>query len=552
MGHLLGFPPTLSLKMTDKMDSETRSRSGPDSESRKDEESPRNILFIFTDQQHRYALGCIGTPDIQTPHLDALAGEGVLFRNAYSACPICSPFRVNLFSGMYASQTGAFRNGCRIPEDCTPLAETLNQAGYQTSYVGKWHIGATGNRPIPEELQGGFQHFLGYQCYNGFYGDVVFYDKEGEAHEYEGHRSDVTTKLAIEQLEALAKETPSKPFALFVSYQAPHYPVQPAPEYAAMYEGVDIQRRINSQEIDPYTGTHSPPSPKPPELDPDFQRYGNDLGEYLRLYYAMVSQVDAGIGRLLKTIDRLGLTENTVVIFTSDHGDMQGSHGLKNKSKPQEESTGIPLIVSVPGGARGLVTEALVSGVDLYPTLVDYAGLTPPENLPGISFAPLTMREPQVLEGPVFSEMQDWKMVRRGNLKLVTRGSSYIPSQCYDLAQDPFEMQNLVSEESYRDAIVELREVLNETFQNFHVSEWLGATIKNAGGEVHEVTFSTVPKDSPARFFGFQSHDTILRVGEEPITRVSDFLARVEQLSEQELDIIVTIRRGDAEIEVRV
>lgn len=412
-----------------------------------------NILFIFADQMHRYAMRCMGTPDIQTPNLDRLAGEGVLFRNAYSNCPVCTPFRVNLFSGRYASQTGAFKNRDRIPETCKTLADALNEGGFHTSYVGKWHIGGAGNGPILEELRGGFRSFIGYQCYNGFWNNVCFYDEQGVEHRFDRHRTDVTTDLAIDRLQHMAQE----PFALFVSYQAPHYPVQPAPEYDELYSGVTIRRRPNCREIDPYVRTWSPPSPWPPDPCPDYQRYGNNLNEYLRLYYALVTQIDAGVGRLLDALDALGRSRDTVVIFTSDHGDMQGSHGLKNKSLPYEESSGIPLIVRVPGGARNMISEALVSGIDFFPTCLDYAGLPPMPGLPGSNFAPVTLGKTTQLNGPVFSEMANWKMVREGDLKLVVQTEGFQPTHLYDLRADPYELDDLVENPEYASAIAALR-----------------------------------------------------------------------------------------------
>ena len=294
---------------------------------------PYNILFIFADQMHRYALNCMGTEDIHTPYLDKLASEGVLFTNAYSNCPICGPFRINLFTGLYTRQTGTYRNGDRIPENIPTLAGTLNEYGYRTGYVGKWHIGGAGNITIPPELRGDFTEFIAYQCYNGFHENVVFYDEANQTHAFDRHRTCVTTDLAVERLEGMHEQ----PFALFVSYQAPHYPEQPDPEYQLLYKDLVINRRPNSAEIDPYTRTYSPPSPQPPELCPDYQRYGNDLDEYLRLYYGMVSQIDAEVGRLLDALERLGIADHTVVVFTADHGDMQGSHGLKNKRFPEEE-----------------------------------------------------------------------------------------------------------------------------------------------------------------------------------------------------------------------
>ena len=416
-----------------------------------------NILFIFTDQMHRYALGCMGTPDILTPNLDRLAGQGVLFRNAYSNCPICTPFRINLLTGLYTSQTRTFGNGHRIPDGWTTLPDALNEGGYRTSYIGKWHIGASGNGPIPQELRGGFTDFIGYQCYNGFTKNVCFHDESGREHVFDKHRTDATTDIAIQRLEAIA----DRPFAAFVSYQAPHYPVQPSPEYERMYQGTTIRRRPNCRQIDPYTRTWSPPSPWPPDECPDYRKYGNDLDEYLRLYYALVTQIDAGVGRLADALQRLGVWDDTAVIFTSDHGDMQGSHGLTNKCLPQEESSGIPLIARVPGGATGLVTDALVSGIDFFPTCLDYAGIPVPSHLPGTNFAPLTRGEPQDLDGPVFAEMTDWKMVRQGDLKLVTTaGDDYAPTQLHDLNTDPYETMNLVGAPARSHEIENLRRLI--------------------------------------------------------------------------------------------
>ena len=415
-----------------------------------------NILFLFADQMHRDALRCMGNADIHTPNLDRLAGEGVLFRNAYSNCPICTPFRINLFTGLYTSQTDTFANAVPIPGACLTLADALNEGGVRTSYVGKWHIGGKGNGPVPEELRGGFQDFIGYQCYNGFYEDVCFYNEAGEEQCFNRHRTDVTTDLALDRLEAIAGE----PFALFVSYQAPHYPVQPSETYAAMYEKAAIHRRPNCDEINPYTRTWSPPSAWPPGECPDYQRYGDDLDAYLRLYYAMVTQIDANVGRLLSRLDALDLTEETVIVFTADHGDMQGSHGLKNKRLPYEESAGIPLIVRVPGGAHGLVTDALVTGIDFYPTCLDYTRLPPVKSLPGTSFAPLTYGDAQILNGPVFSEMDDWKMVRESRWKLVTEGETYQPTHLYNLGDDPYELKNLIDDPSQTNRIRALREAI--------------------------------------------------------------------------------------------
>lgn len=405
-----------------------------------------NVLFVFADQMHRYAMGCMGTDDIHTPNLDRLALQGTTFHNAYSNTPICTPFRINLFSGLYASQTGCFGNNHTMPSGRATLPDCLKAAGVRTSYIGKWHIGGNGNQPIRREHRAGFEDFIGYQCYNGFERDTVFFDEDNNPHYFDGHRTDVTTDIAIDRLKGMEKD---KPFAMFVSYQAPHYPVQPSEKYEAMYRNTRIKRRPNMVDIDPFTPTFSPFSPRPVEKDPDFQRVGDNLDEYLRLYYALVTQVDAGVGRLLDTLEELGLSDDTVVVFTADHGDLQGAHGLKNKTQPYEESAGIPLIVRTPDGPQNVDSRALVSGIDYYPTIADWCGAYVPADLPGTSFAPLTEGFHQKLDSPIFSEHRGWRMVRFGDLKLVTDDETYEPTMLFDLHEDPYEMTNLVDDEFY-------------------------------------------------------------------------------------------------------
>jgi len=290
---------------------------------------------------------------------------------------------------------------------------------------------------------------------------VYFYDETGREHRFNIHREEAATSSAITCLRQMADQ----PFALFIGFQAPHYPVQPPPEFAIRYAGRILRHRPNCRVIDPYTRTWSPPSPWPPDGCPDYQRYGHNLDEYLRLYYGMVSHLDACVGRLLKELEDLGIEEKTIVVFTSDHGDMQGSHGLKNKSLPHEESSGIPLIVRHPSGLQGAVSDALVSGVDFFPTILDWFDLPPLPHLPGHSFAPLTLGRPQVLDGPIFSEMKHWKMVRQRTLKLVTEGPEFMPTMLFDLNTDPYELENRIGDPTRTAVIQTLRDQIR-TWQN--------------------------------------------------------------------------------------
>jgi arylsulfatase A-like enzyme len=331
-----------------------------------------NIVLIFADQMHKYALGKV-SPFIHTPNLDYLCKNGVMFTNAYSNNPVCTPFRGVLFTGLYSSCSGVRRNNDPLLAGVITMADAFNRAGYETSFVGKWHLGGAGNGPVPEDLRGGFRHFIGYQCYNGFYNDVHFYDETNHEHRFREHREDVATRLAVDRLKML--HDTGKPFLHVIGYQAPHYPVQPSLEFEQLYSSKTIPYDPDYKETDPYTPTFSPYSPRPFEKCPDYQRYGGNMQEYMRLYYGMVSQIDAGVGGILHCLDELGIRENTVVIFTSDHGDMQGSHGLLNKCLPYEKSCGIPLIISAPDGVKNRECAIPVSGLDLFPTCLDYAGI---------------------------------------------------------------------------------------------------------------------------------------------------------------------------------
>ncbi len=418
----------------------------------KSKEDGCNVLFIFADRMHGFAMGCMGNPDVKTPNLDALAAEGTLFRNAYSCYPICSPFRAILQTGRYAHQTGVVENAMAIPANERTLAAALNDGGCRTSYVGKWHLGGKGNIGVQPEFQAGWTDFAGYQVYNDHLDGVWFFDQNGNKTEYKKHRTDATTDIAIEHLE----KNKDRKFAMFVSYQAPHHPQQPSKEFEDMYADAKIHRRPNSQDIDPYIRTFSPP--RTAENDPIYKKYGGNLDLYLKLYYAMITQVDYNIGRLLKKLKDLGLDKKTVVIFTADHGDMQGSHGLNRINIFYEEAVRTPLIVKTPAGPKGIVCDELVSSVNLFPSIIDYAGLPKEKSAESTSFLPTTMGKKQKLPDMVFSEGGDvpiseggpakekWFMVRRGKYKLAVTQSDFSPTHLFDLEKDPYELKNLLEE----------------------------------------------------------------------------------------------------------
>lgn len=413
---------------------------------------PYNILLLMADQMHKYALGAL-TPYVKTPNLDRLAQRSTLFTNAYSNNPVCGPFRALLYSGRFSHQNGVCRNEQALCEHEQTLAKELGTAGYDTSFVGKLHLGATGNGPVPERFWAGHRRFLGYQCYNGFYRDVCFYDEQGKERRFAQHRTDVTAQLGIERLRTLVQQ--GAPFLHTVFFQAPHYPLQPAPEYEALYDQADIPMpEAFTNATEPYTPTYSPQSAQPVALCPDFQRYGSSWRAYWKLYYAMVTQLDANIGRILDELERLGAADSTAVVVSSDHGDMQGSHGMKNKCLPYERSCGIPLILSVPGMRHIARIDTPVSAVDIYPTCLELAGLPVNERLSGTSLLALAEGDTN-MHPPVYAENYEarvpWCMLRDGAYKLVVDLQTRKPTMLFHLEADPEETENLLKRPQHQE-----------------------------------------------------------------------------------------------------
>ncbi len=428
-----------------------------------------NVLIVFTDQQHKMALGKRNRL-FQTPTLDALADDGVLFTNAYSNNPLCGPYRGCLMTGLLTSHNGVIQNNMPLPEGVPTLAEQLRERGWQTGFVGKWHLGGKGAEPIPISIRGGFERFNAYQMYNGYdpsapYNNrVAFFDDNNEEHVYDEHRTEVTTKLACNMLYDMSKT--GQPFCLVVGYQAPHYPEQPIWEYEKKYRNTVFPLTDEEASTEPYTQTYNPPSPSDLGQCPDYRRYGGNMAEYKRLYAAMVSQVDHGVGELINTLKTLNLYNDTIVIYTSDHGDMQGSHGMKNKDVPYEMSAGVPMIVRSPNGRKGCISDILVCGIDIFATVLDLAGIKDAGD--GHSFLDyVNGKSDRKTNEYIISESlhgkSPWQMLRNDQYKLVLSWPEGNPIMLFDMIKDPDERNNLISDhETYRVVIDKLSSVLRE------------------------------------------------------------------------------------------
>jgi arylsulfatase A-like enzyme len=394
---------------------------------------PPNVLFIMPDEWRGQALGCMGNPDVKTPHLDRLASEGLLFRQTFANTPVCCPARATILTGTYTSSNGMLANDLRLKESVLTLADVYAHAGYHTGFIGKWHLDGGPREPgfvPPGPRRHGFQFWAANECNHNYFYNWYFRD-ENVPIVSEQYEPEFWTDLGVEFLEG-AKD---KPFFLMLAPGAPHDPYLAPESYMSKYDPKKLTMEPNWVEGTPGAGRKE-----------------------LAGYCASITAVDDQVGRLLQTLRELKLEETTIVLFSSDHGNMLGSQGKILKRKPWEESIRIPGIMRYPGViAPGRQTEALFSHVDFAPTLLSLCGLTVPREMQGADLSQIATGKAE--KGPASVLLQifgpyrgdgterAWRGVRTDRF-LYARWESG-PWLLYDLHQDPYELHNLAGEAAY-------------------------------------------------------------------------------------------------------
>ena len=403
---------------------------------------PLNVLFLFPDQMRAQAMGCMGNPDVKTPHLDKLAAEGLLFRNHFANTPVCCPARANILTGKYAHANGMIANDLRLRESETTLAELYREAGYRTGFIGKWHLDGGKRQPgwvPPGERRQGFEFWAANQVSHAHFDTHYFRDAD-EPIPIETFEPEAWVDLGIEFLRESAADR--RPFFLTVQMGPPHDPYLAPDRYMQMYDPQEITLRPN------FDGDAS-------DRDLEPNPYAATPGrKEIAAYYAMVTAVDDQVGRILGELDRLGLRGNTVVLVSSDHGDMLGSHGMRLKRKPWEESIRVPGIVRCPGSEPGRASDALFSHVDIAPTLLSLCGLDAPADMQGADLSPVIRGEAE--SGPESVYFQIFGPFHAGGVEFGWRGvrtERYMyarkknePWVLYDLQADPHQLDNLAAD----------------------------------------------------------------------------------------------------------
>jgi arylsulfatase A-like enzyme len=456
-----------------------------------------SFLVIMTDDQRYDAMGVVQReqgeearfPWLNTPNMDRLADQGTRFRNAFFVCSLCAPSRAAFLTGRYNHANGIINNRTPLPDDMTTYASLLRDAGYRTAYVGKWHMGVQrGKRP-------GFDESASYVG-QGRYIDCPF-EIDGETTATSGWVDDVATDYAIGFLERQSAPGES-PFLLVLGYKTPHGPRtrEAVPDRLAhLYADAAAKRAVNAD--DP------PPWRDDPEYLEAVDRFQKSVSEYLRrrgegagrvdarrlpgerekgkgpgdwqegrgeegkrAYFQLLNGVDENLGRLLDTLEKTGLSANTVVVFASDNGYFWGEHGLATKRAAYEDSIRMPFVVRMPGQRNGATVDAMTLNIDLAPTILDLAGVSRPASMQGRS-----LRE--FLQGRTPG---DWRTaflyeyfredpfptptmfaVRTDSAKLIRYPGHEDWTELYDLLADPHEMTNLVDDPAHADLLSRMR-----------------------------------------------------------------------------------------------
>jgi len=476
----------------------------------------KNILLIFTDQHRKDTLSCYNQETLcRTPNLDALADSSIVFKNAYTTCPVCSPARSSLHSGVYPSKTGMetniYQTGCRTHELMDTdyiLSRRLQTVGYQLGYTGKWHLGvgkkkAEGEGKNIAALQKkGYMESGAYQNYGTMPTDIGYVGDDFPGHgaggwhykqfqeylreqglefklinrENGGKPGDHTTtgevvspiestieyylvSRTIELIDGFEKD---KPFFFALNFWGPHEPFYAPTEFLDLYRNMPI----------PENPTFREPAENMPKIYNLIRRpeKGWDYFENaLRHYYACITHIDAQIGRLIRHLKEKGIYDDTVIIFAADHGDNQGCHGaMENKSYSMyEDTTSIPLLIKpAQKDYAGYTQEAFVNTCDIYATILDMAGYVPTTEFGFGDGKPLSRfiqrkehddwKDEVVSEGMgAFSVIHTQRMYRQGQYKYVFNGAG--EDQFFDLEKDPLELCNRINEKEYQDLLYRIK-----------------------------------------------------------------------------------------------
>ena len=410
--------------------------------------SKPNVVFLLTDQWRLQALGYAGNTQVKTPNIDRLAGESLDFRHAISGYSVCCPWRASFLTGQYPLRHGVIINDVPISGDPVGLGAAFKSQGYQTAFIGKWHVNGQGRRSyIPRERRLGFDYFKALECSHD-YNDSAYYANEDPTMRYwQGYDVFAQTADAQAYIQSRAEE---QPFFLTLSWGPPHNPYETAPAaFRAMYQARDIQLRPNV----------------PAEM-------AAEAREWLAGYYAHCSAIDQSVGDIMQTLDERGLSDNTLLVFASDHGDMLGSQGMTRKQKPYDESIRVPFLLRYPAkhGRQRRIVDCFLNAHDIMPTLLGLCDLPIPDSVQGRDFSAALYAPVGEDDGALlacFHPFGEWHRGVGGVEYRGLRSARYTycrdldgPWLLFDNEADAYQQRNLVDHPDYADIQAQLDALL--------------------------------------------------------------------------------------------
>jgi N-acetylglucosamine-6-sulfatase len=414
---------------------------------RNPQQKPRNIIFILSDD-HRYdAMGFMGhIPILQTPNMDRMACQGGHLCNAFVSTSLCSPSRATIFTGQYAHTHGVVDNNTDIPKETIFFPHYLQDLGYETAFMGKWHMGSDSDEPRP-----GFDHWVSFRG-QGVYKDPEL-NVDGQKVKRQGYITDLLTEYALRWLE----KKRDKPFFLFLSHKAVHAMFEPAERHKDRYAGAAIvYPKTMADTEENYRG-------KPAWVKAqrnswhgvDYMYHGAmDFDTFYRRYCETLLALDESVGSMLNHVTQRGLAQSTIVFYMGDNGFSLGEHGLIDKRHMYEESMRVPFLAYAPGLIKpGIKISEMVQNIDIAPTILELAGASAPGHMQGRSFLPLLQSTPIPWRDAVFYEYY-WERnfpqtptvhgIRTDRYKYIHYHGIWDCDELYDLQADPDESHNLI------------------------------------------------------------------------------------------------------------
>lgn len=439
-----------------------------------------NVIIVVVDQWRSQAFGFMGDPNVKTPKIDQLSQVSMNFSNAVSVCPVCTPARASLFTGRYPTTTGMFMNDLYLPADENCMAEIFKSEGYNTGYIGKWHLDGHGRQVyIPEERRQGFDFWNVLECTHDYNHSRYYAGNDTTPRYWNGYDAFAQTGVAQQYIIDHSKRP--NPFLLVVSFGPPHAPHQTAPErFKKRYNPDSLHLRANV----------------PPNLE-------KITRQELAGYYSHCTALDSCVGEICAAVEKAKIAENTILVFTSDHGEMMGSQGIKPfaKQRPWDESIRVPFLIKFPGLTNQQKTiDTPINTPDILPTLLGMCNISIPSKIEGEDFSELILKGKEMENYAAlimnvapfgdFFKSCEFRGIRTSRYTYV-RNLVLGPWLFYDNLADPYQLNNLVGKTDYAYIEQELSMQLDEKLtiigdkdfksRDYYLKRW-GYSINEIGG----------------------------------------------------------------------